>query len=96
MTQVYLGNDKYEVYFNSGNMIIMSKEEIDELVNDSDSVAELVDDLDNANDDKNRLEKLLGEIHDKVEEYRNTPHAQKIDADSLILDINVITETELC
>lgn len=93
MTKVYLGGDRYEVYFNSGTMVIMTKEDIDELVDESDNVSELVEDnkaLQKLSDD------ILGDIEDQgaiireldeaISEVTRTPQRKKLQAISEELD----------
>ena len=71
MTQVYLGGDRYEVYFNSGTMVIMSKEDIEELVNDSEDITELVEDHKLTIERVEELEKALECIDEKIGSYED-------------------------
>lgn len=85
MTKVYLANDEYEVYFDSGKMVILSEDDIDELVAESSYVEDLKEDIETANKGLTELKKViqkhntpLQELEDLIPEISRTKTRDKI------------------
>lgn len=91
MTKGYLGNDEYEIIFDSGVTTILSEADINELVADSDFIDDLKEDLQIANDEITPFNKAFKKLQFIYDRFNNSDDVKK-DVNTVLEDVDVILE----
>lgn len=85
MTKVYLGNDQYEIYFTSGTMVVLTSDEITELVDESYNIEEILNELNELKDiNKDMIISIeeqgpiIRELEEEIENVSRTSTREKL------------------